>query len=240
MGRGGSQFRSPSWKREGPVRYPPPFPGLVRGIVRELLHVPGLNAPVARIELENGVEFLNYAAEGMYVGQVIEFGSGAQPKPGNIMPVGEIPEGTMVYNIEKHLGDGGKFARAGGTYGVVLAHLGSKTRIRLPSGKVIEVDSKARASIGVVAGGGRIEKPMLKAGKNYHRSRAKAFKYPKVRGKAMSPYAHPHGGGSHPTGSPPVKKIAPPGQKVGFYGSMCTGRGCRRVREQMKRAEAGG
>lgn len=233
-GRGSPTFISPSWLREGPVRYPPIFDELLRGVVKELIHVPGLNAPVAKIVLEDGTEFLNYAAEGMYVGQLVHFGSGAPAKPGNITQLKYIPEGTYVYNIEKRPGDGGKFARSSGTYGVVLGHRGNKTLIQLPSGASMEVGSSARATIGIVAGGGRPEKPFVKAGKKFNRARTKAWKYPTVRGKAMSPYAHPHGGGSHPTGSTPVKKTAPPGQKVGFYGSRCTGRGCRRARAQLR------
>ena len=235
-GRGGSQFRSPSWKRDGPVRYPPLEALSGRGYVVDIMHEPGLNAPVARIETENGVEFLNYAAEGLYVGQVIEIGRGAPPKTGNIMILGEIPEGTMIFNVEKRAGDGGKFARSGGTYAVVVGQKPeeNKTIIRLPSGRTVEVDSRGRATVGIVAGGGRIEKPFLKAGKKYHRARAKAWKYPTVRGKAMSPYAHPHGGGSHQKGGTPVPRTAPPGQKVGFIGSKCTGRGCVRARAQQK------
>jgi large subunit ribosomal protein L2 len=179
-GRGGSQFRSPSWKRDGPVRYPPPAAASGRGYVVEILHEPGLNAPVARIRLENGVEFLNYAAEGLYVGQLVEVGEAASPKTGNVVVLGKVPEGTMVFNVEKRPGDGGKFARSGGTYAVVIGQKPeeNKTIVRLPSGRVVEVDSRGRATVGIVAGGGRIEKPMLKAGKKYHRARAKAWKYP--------------------------------------------------------------
>jgi len=233
-GRGGSQFRSPGWRRDGAVRYPRDVSG--HGYVVELLHEPGLNAPVARIKMADGAEFLNFAAEGMYVGQRIEVGEGASVRPGNILPLRKIPEGTMVYNVEKMYGDGGKYARSGGAYAVILAHKAEvgKTSIRLPSGRVIDVSSDARASVGIVAGGGRIEKPMLKAGAKHHRSKAKAWKWPLVRGKAMSPYAHPHGGGSHPKGGTPVPRNAPPGQKVGFVASRCTGRGCRRARAQQR------
>ncbi|MCC6066295.1 MAG: 50S ribosomal protein L2 [Pyrobaculum sp.] len=235
-GRGGSQFRSPSWKREGPVRYPPLAAASGRGYVVDILHEPGLNAPVAKIRLENGVEFFNYAAEGLYVGQVVEVGEAASPKTGNVMTLGKIPEGTMIFNVEKRPGDGGKFARSGGTYAVVIGQKPeeNKTIVRLPSGRTVEVDSRGRATVGIVAGGGRIEKPLLKAGKKYYRAKAKAWKYPLVRGKAMSPYAHPHGGGSHQKGGTPVPKTAPPGQKVGFIGSRCTGRGCVRARAQQK------
>lgn len=106
-GRGGSQFRSPSWKRDGPVKYPPISAAVGRGYVVDILHEPGLNAPVAKVRLENGVEFFNYAAEGLYVGQVIEVGEGASPRTGNIMVLGRIPEGTLVFNVEKRPGDGG-------------------------------------------------------------------------------------------------------------------------------------
>ena len=243
-GRGGSQFRSPSWIREGPVRYLPmsetELNGVVRGVVKELMHVPGLNAPVARIVLEDGREFLNYAAEGMYVGQIIEMGAMAKPAPGNILPLSKIPEGSMIYNIEKRINDGGKFVRSGGTYAVVLIHKDSTTVVQLPSGKVMEIDSRARATIGIVAGGGRIEKPMLKAGVKYYRSLAKAWKYPTVRGKAMNPYAHPHGGGSHQKGETPVPRTAPPGQKVGIIAPRCTGRRCPQLVPRGKRVWASG
>jgi large subunit ribosomal protein L2 len=167
---------------------------------------------------------------------VVEVGEAASPKTGNVMTLGKIPEGTMIFNVEKRPGDGGKFARSGGTYAVVIGQKPeeNKTIVRLPSGRTVEVDSRGRATVGIVAGGGRIEKPLLKAGKKYYRAKAKAWKYPLVRGKAMSPYAHPHGGGSHQKGGTPVPKTASPGQKVGFVGSRCTGRGCVRARAQQK------
>ncbi|MGC8607641.1 MAG: 50S ribosomal protein L2 [Vulcanisaeta sp.] len=243
-GRGGSQFRSPSWIREGPVKYlsmgETELNGVVRGVVKELMHVPGLNAPVARIALEDGREFLNYAAEGMYIGQIIEIGASARPMPGNILPLSRIPEGSMIYNIEKRPNDGGKFVRSSGTYAVVLIHKGETTVVQLPSGKVMEIDSRARATVGIVAGGGRIEKPMLKAGVKYYKALAKSWKYPLVRGKAMNPYAHPHGGGSHQKGETPVSRTAPPGQKIGFIAPRCTGRRCPQIVPRSRRVWASG
>jgi len=241
-GRGGSQFRSPSWLRYGAVRYLPPSDGLINGVVREILHIPGLDAPVARIILEDGEEFLNFAVEGMYVGQVVSIGADAKVAPGNVLPLFKIPEGTMICNVESRAGDGGKFARAGGTYAVVLGHRISdnKSIIQLPSGKVIEVDSRGRATVGIVAGGGRVEKPFVKAGNKYYRAKAKSWKYPLVRGKAMNPYAHPHGGGSHPTGRTPVPRNAPPGRKVGFIAPRCTGRRCPQIIPRSSRTRLSG
>lgn len=227
-GRGSSVFRSPSWKRVGDVKYPSYTAGGVEGKltgrVARLLHDPGRGAPVAEVVLEGGGGFLMIAPEGLKVGQTIEIGSQATPKVGNILPLKFIPEGTHVCNVETKPGDGGKLARSSGVYAIVVSHASDKTMIQLPSGELKPVNPLCRATIGVVAGGGRIEKPFLKAGKVYHLSRVKAWKYPTVRGKAMSPYAHPHGGGSHPTGSTPAARTAPPGAKVGHIAPRRTGR----------------
>jgi large subunit ribosomal protein L2 len=192
--------------------------------VVELLHDPGRGCPLARVKFEDGVEMLMVAPEGLAVGQRIYYGANAPISVGNVLPLGRIPEGTMVCNVEVRPGDGGKLARASGTYVTVLAHRGDKTLIQLPSKKVKEVSSHARATIGIVAGGGRVEKPMLKAGKKYHLSRSRSFKYPTVRGKAMGAYAHPAGGGHHPKGLTPAARTAPPGQKVGHIAPRRTGR----------------
>lgn len=228
-GRGGSVFRSPSWKREGAAEYRPfkleeVYTKTIAGTVVELLHDPGRGCPLARVKFEDGVEMLMIAPEGLAVGQRVYYGANAPVAVGNILPIGKVPEGTMVCNIEIRPGDGGKLARSSGTYATVLAHRGDKTLVQLPSKKVKEVSSHARATIGIVAGGGRVEKPMLKAGKAYHLSKVKSFKYPTVRGKAMGAYAHPAGGGHHPKGLTPVPRTAPPGQKVGHIAPRRTGR----------------
>ncbi len=210
-------------------------------MVKELIHISGVFPPAAHIVLQDGREMYLPAVEGLYVGKIIEFGAGAKIETGNVMPVQSIPEGTMISNIEKRPGDGGgKYARSNGSYAVVLVHKGNFTSIQLPSGIIVDVDSRSRATVGIVAGGGRTEKPMVKAGgAKYHLAKSKSWKYPLVRGKAMSAYAHPHGGGSHQHGgTPPVPRNAPPGQKVGFIAPMCTGRGgCRRVRAQMQQQQ---
>lgn len=228
-GRGGSVFRNPGWKRVGPVRYLPYNPSefknkVLVGVVKEILHEPGRGTPVARVVFEDGREMLMLPPEGLAVGQKIYYGAKAPIQLGSIVSIGNVPEGSMVFNVELRPGDGGKFARSSGTYVTVLAHTKGKTLIQLPSKKVKEVHSDSRATIGIVAAGGRIEKPFLKAGKMYHWSKAKSFKYPTVRGKAMSPYAHPAGGGHHPKGLTPAPRNAPPGRKVGHIAARRTGR----------------
>ncbi|BEP17542.1 50S ribosomal protein L2 [Pyrofollis japonicus] len=225
-GKGSPVYRSRPWLHPAPARYPPLTPVTLRGRVVELVHDPGRWVPLAHVVLENGQEFWIPAVEGMYVGQVIEVGPDAKPANGNILPVGKIPEGTQITNIEIHPGDGGKLARSSGTYAVIIGRSGNKTLVQLPSGKVKEIPNDARATIGVIAGGGRLEKPLLKAGAAYYKWSAKPHVWPRVRGVAMNAVNHPHGGGSHQSPSFPttVSRNAPPGRKVGHIAARSTGR----------------
>merc|ERR1739848_768853 len=171
---------------------------------------------------------LMIAAEGMHTGQFVYCGKKAQLTIGNVMPVGNMPEGTIVCNLEEKSGDRGKVARASGNYATVIAHNPDtkRTRVKLPSGSKKVIPSGNRAMLGLVAGGGRIDKPMLKAGRAYHKSRVKRNCWPKVRGVAKNPVEHPHGGGNHQhIGKPStVRRDASPGKKVGLIAARRTGR----------------
>lgn len=107
---------------------------------------------------------------------------------GNCLPVGHMPEGTIICNVEEKTGDGGAMARASGNYATVISHNvdTNKTRLKLPSGIKRLVPSANRAMVGIVAGGGRIEKPLLKAGRAYHKYKVKRNCWPRVRGVAMN------------------------------------------------------
>lgn len=227
MGRGTSTFRSPRHLRIASVKYPNiAIDNLLKGVVVDILHDPGRGSPIALIKLENGTEFYNVAVEGLKVGQVIEIGSNAGASIGNILPLRSIPEGTKICNIELRPYDGGKLVRTGGSYAILTGKTSTHAIITLPSGKQKSVFLDARATIGVVAGGGRIEKPLLKAGNAYHKWKVKARKWPRVRGVAMNAVDHPHGGGSHQSESKPttVSRRAPPGRKVGHIAARRTGR----------------
>jgi large subunit ribosomal protein L2 len=223
-GRGNINFRNPGWLKVGKARYPN-IKGHYIGKVIDILHNPGISAPLAEIKLENGVKFFTQAVQGLRVGQKIEVG-GTNPSMGNIVEVSSLPEGTLVCNIEKNRGDGGRYARVAGGYGIIIGKSGNKVMIKLPSDKIIGVESDARATVGIVAGGGVTEKPILKAGNNYWRFKAKAKKWPHVRGVAMNVVDHPHGGGLHASVSRPstVSRNAPPGRKVGHIAARRTGR----------------
>ncbi len=228
-GRGVSQWRAPDWKKIAPARYPQDLINLINNgktitaTVKNLIPESGRNVPLAEIVYNNEIFYIP-SVEGLSKGQTIMIGTEASTSVGNIVPLGSIKEGTIISNVERRPGDGGAIARSAGAYAVLLSQTEKGAIIQFPSGKTMELNKNCLATIGVIAGGGKTEKPKLKAGVNYKIMRANKRKWPRVRGKAMYAASHPHGGGSHPTGGRPVKRTAPPGQKVGFYGSKRTGR----------------
>merc|ERR1712113_28932 len=212
----------------------------IRGKVEKIMHEPGRGAPVAVIRYRNPVKFgvdrqVVTAVEGMYTGQYVYSGVKAKLQVGNTLPVGQVPEGIPGSNLEELAGDRSKFARASGTYAIVVAHSkdGKRTRIKLPSGQRKNLPSKARCMIGLIAGGGRVDKPLMKAGNSFYKFKSKRKKWPVVRGVAMNPVEHPFGGGNHQhIGHPStVSRNAPPGAKVGLIGARRSGllRGGRKV-----------
>ncbi|MES2153871.1 MAG: 50S ribosomal protein L2 [bacterium] len=214
---------SPSHRHSGNVSYPVNFTG--SGTVEKLDHAPGRTCILATLKLSDGKELLHIASEGMSVGQVVTFTATTQILPGNVTIVSKIPEGTPIYNIEARPNDGGKFVRTAGTAAEIVTHAEGRTVIRMPSGKFRDCHPLARATIGLIAGGGRGDKPFLKAGKVYHHMRARGQRWPRVRGVAMNPVDHPHGGGAHNFrgGQTSVARGAPPGRKVGKIAPSRTG-----------------
>ena len=103
-------------------------------------------------------------------------------RPGNVTKLSEIPEGTPICNIESRPGDGGKFARSGGNSAILETRMGDKVRIRLPSGAMKDLGASCRATIGVLGGHGRTDKPLMKAGAAHYRAKARGKLYPTVSG----------------------------------------------------------
>merc|ERR1711957_676924 len=120
------------------------------------------------------------------------------------------------------------FIAPGGSYAIIVSHSDddNKTKLKLPSGSKKTITSDARAMLGIVAGGGRIDKPILKAGNQYHKFKAKRNCWPRVKGLCMNPVEHPFGGGNQQhVGKPStVKRDTVPGRKVGLIGARRTGR----------------
>ncbi len=228
-GRGTSVYKSPSHKHRGQIKHrktdEKEMSDVVRGKVIDILPDPGRSAPVARVAFEDGKKMFALCVEGIQLGEEVACGVNAEIKIGNTLPLSKIPEGAFVSNVEKLPGDGGKFIRATGAYGLVVSHEGDKVVLQMPSGELKTIHANCRATIGVVAGGGRTDKPILKAGKAYHMQRPRARYWPIVRKVAMNAVAHPHGGGSGSPGKPTsVGRDTPPGRKVGLIAPRRTGR----------------
>ncbi|MEM2875351.1 MAG: 50S ribosomal protein L2 [Candidatus Bathyarchaeia archaeon] len=228
-GRGTPTFKAAKYGRPSPVTYP--TQDLMRGVssiegkVSKIMHEPGRGAPIACIDLINGSKYLTVVPEGVVEGQMIKIGPDAPIEIGNVLPIGSIPEGTMICNVEVHPGSGGKLARASGTYITVISHADSRTIVKLPSGKMKSLSSNCRAMVGVVAGSGRLDKPLLKAGKMYHLKRAKGHMYPRTRGRAMVAASHPYGSSKRSARKvTTVSRRAPPGKKVGLIAARSAGR----------------
>jgi len=225
-GRIKGKFNAPSHRFRGKVKYLQNREKQ-EGTIEDIIHDPGRTAALASVRLEDNKKILVLAPEGIEVGSKIKFTENKQEvSVGNILSVGKIPEGIPIYNIELSPGDGGKLVRAGGSNATVVSRDKNRTVVQLPSGQFKTLDPSCRATVGVIAGGGRKDKPFLKAGKKHIVYRKRGKQHPVVRGVAMNPVAHPHGGGGHQhVGKPStVKRGASPGRKVGSIAAKRTGR----------------
>ena len=234
IGRGSSVYRAPPLTRVADVKipdWPEAMKDVVRGTVIKLYKEPGRYAPLALVKFQraNGAieKIWLIASEGIYTGKEIQIGENATLDIGNALPLRKIPEGIPVYNIEITPGDGGKIARAAGTYAVVRAHIPTTQETELLIGKrSIRINWDCRAQIGIAAGTGKDELPLVKAGNAYHKWKVKAHKWPRTRGVAMNAVDHPFGGGRDKKPGKPksVSRHAPPGRKVGSIAARRTGR----------------
>jgi len=168
------------------------------GIPAEVIAIeydPNRSARIALLKYADGQKRYILAPAGLKVGASVFSGSGAEPSPGNAPPLGEIPSGTMVHAIELRPGTGARMVRSAGTAAQVMGKESDYTLLRLPSGEMRKVPSSCRATIGQV---GNLEHQNISLGKA-GRSRWLGRR-PSVRGSAMSPRDHPHGGGEGRTG----------------------------------------
>ena len=162
---------------------------------------PNRSAYIALVEYEDGTRKYILAPVGLTDGDVIESGANADIKPGNTLPVSNIPVGTMINNIELYPGKGGQLARSAGAAAQLMAKENGTAQIRLPSGEVRLVRLDCKATIGQI---GNIEHDTIKVGKA-GKTRHKGIR-PTVRGSVMNPCDHPHGGGE---GRSPIGRPGP-------------------------------
>lgn len=229
-GRGTMTYRSPSHRYIGEIKHrildEAEKKGVVFGKITDIVHSVGHSAPIAKIKYGEK-EILISAPEGVKVNDMVASGVDAPATVGNTLPLKNIPEGTLIYNIELNPGDGGKLVRSAGSYARVVSKMGNSILVRLPSKAERLFNGESRATIGVIAGGGRKEKPFMKAGKKMHAMRARNKLYPRTSGVAMNAVDHPFGSGrGRHAGKPKTApRFASAGRNVGMIHARKTGRG---------------
>ncbi len=226
-GKGGPRYRAPSFHYKGTTGFARLDQGkLVIGEIKDIVRSSGHSAPLMELQYSNGQSGLLQAPEGVRVGDKIEMGDSIELKPGNILPLKSIPEGTSIYNIESNPGDGGKFVRTSGGFARVITKMDKGIVVELPSSKRRTFMPECRAAIGVVAASGRTDKPFLKAGNKFYAAKAKNKLWPNVSGTSMNSVSHPFGGSSsHAKGIPTQSaRNSPPGRKVGKIAPKRSGR----------------
>jgi len=181
----------------------------IPAMVKAIEYDPNRTARLALLSYADGEKRYIIAPQGMKVGDKVMSGKEADIKPGNYLPIANIPMGTMIHNIELEEGRGGQIARAAGTAAQLVAKEGKYAQVRLPSGEVRLVRQTCFACIGQVGNLEHGQVKLGKAGRKRHMG-----KRPSVRGSAMSPRDHPHGGGEGrtPIGMPSPK--SPWGKKT--------------------------
>ena len=169
--------------------------------VLTLEYDPNRTAHIALIQYEDGEKRYILAPDGLKVGYLIQTGADADIKPGNCLPIANIPLGTMIHNIELYPGRGGQLVRSAGAAAQLMAKEGAAAQVRLPSGEVHLIKMGCRATIGQVSNIDSENVNRGKAGKTRHLGIR-----PTVRGSVMNPCDHPHGGGE---GKSPIGRPGP-------------------------------
>jgi large subunit ribosomal protein L2 len=170
-------------------------------VVKTLEYDPNRSAHIALVQYEDGEKRYILAPHGLKAGDKVVSGAGADIKPGNALPLKNIPVGTFIHNVELYPGKGAQLARAAGIMAQLMAKENGMALLRLPSGELRNVPESCMASIGQVS---NIDHENVKIGKA-GRKRHMGWR-PTVRGSVMNPNDHPHGGGE---GKSPVGRPGP-------------------------------
>ena len=173
----------------------------IEATVKTLEYDPNRSAHIALIEYTDGVKAYILAPVGLKVGDTVVAGPSADIKPGNALPLTNIPVGTFIHNVELYPGKGGQLARAAGNAAQLMAKEGAYALLRLPSGELRNVPVNCMATVGQVGNTDHENVKIGKAGRTRHMGIR-----PTVRGSVMNPNDHPHGGGE---GKSPIGRPGP-------------------------------
>jgi large subunit ribosomal protein L2 len=182
---------------------------------------PNRSCRIARLHYRDGEKRYILAPLGLQVGELVESGPNADIKIGNALPIRNIPVGTVIHNIELRPGQGGKLVRSAGVAAQLMAKEDEYSQVRMPSGEVRKIHIECRATIGQLGNVDHENQVIGKAGRSRHLG-----KRPAVRGVAMNPVDHPHGGGEarSTSGRPPTTP----------WGQMTMGKKTRRNKRTAK------
>ena len=169
--------------------------------VKTIEYDPNRSANIALIQYEDGTKSYILAPEGLKVGYLVVSGPEADIKPGNCLPIANIPVGTVIHNIELYPGKGAQLVRSAGVAAQLMAKENGKAQVRLPSGEVRYIRLECKATIGQVGNQDHSNVQIGKAGRTRHMGIR-----PTVRGSVMNPCDHPHGGGE---GKSPIGRPSP-------------------------------
>ncbi len=177
--------------------------------VASIEYDPNRTARIALLHYADGEKRYILAPVGVAVGDVLLSGESVDIRPGNTLPIRSIPLGTVLHNVEAQPGSGGKMIRSAGSFGQLMAKEGGYAQVRMPSGEVRKVLEACKATIGQLS---NVENSSIRVGKA-GKSRWRGIR-PTVRGLAMNPVDHPHGGGEGKSGQGNPHPVSPWGQKT--------------------------
>ncbi|MEX0919997.1 MAG: 50S ribosomal protein L2 [Candidatus Pacearchaeota archaeon] len=221
-GKGGGTYRVRRKAFRYSLKYPKKLEG--EGEVIKLINSAGHSAPLAKVKYSEGTFYIP-SFKGMSEGQKIRFGKKEDVKMGDILPLKDIPMKTPIYCIESRPGDGGSFIKSAGSYGMINKVVERKVHVLMPSKKIKGFHENCRAIVGIIAGSGRLDKPVVKAGRRFYLKKAKGKLWPRTSAVKVNAIDHPFGSGrgKNPKSKVP-KRDAPPGRKVGLLRPKRTGK----------------
>jgi len=214
-GHGGPRYRSPGHRFVSSVSY-----DFGKAAVVDIVHDPARDAPLAKIK-SDGKEKYIIAAEGMKVGDFIDR-EGATV--GNILPLHKIPKGFTIFAIENYPGSGPKLCCSAGTRAIIISHDPGRVIVQMPSKEFKNFNPNCLATIGIPAGGGRSDKPYVKAGQVFYIKNARNKLWPRSSAVKMNPVDHPFGGHTKPGTPKTISRLMPPGAKVGSISARRSGK----------------
>lgn len=220
-GHGSKTYRVRNNAYKFKIKYPRFLEG--EGTVLRLVNSTAHTAPLAKIKVNNEIFFIP-AFKGMLEGQNIKF-NGNKVSEGGIIALKNVPVKTPIYCIESRPGDGGKFIKTGGSSATVSRIIGGEIYVLMPSKKEKVFNPNCRAIVGIIAGAGRLDKPIVKAGKMFFIKKSRNKLWPRTSAVKMNAIDHPFGSGrGKRIKSKIAKRNAPAGARVGLIRPRRTGK----------------